>query len=121
MNHQEDINVRMKSQRRTLKIYHYEDVHVDAKCLGDSSLEILEQPNACERQRRKLVAAAPKRAPLQQRVRPLQGYAGWQGVWISLQCLLDEPKAASQATVPRYNALSTLQTCYSSLGLGLKE
>ena len=44
MNHQEDMNVRMKSQRRILKIPHYEDVHVDAKCLGDSSLEILDDP-----------------------------------------------------------------------------
>ena len=99
INQQKDKHVREKPQKRTLKIHH--GVHVDANCLGDCSFETSEQSDACERRRRKAVAAAPKRAPLQQKVRPLQGFAGRQGLCISPKCLLDEPKAESQAILPK--------------------
>ena len=99
MNKQEENNMRTKSQRRTLKIHQNDGIRINAKCLGDISLEIFEQSDACEGRRIKLVAATPKRSLLQQSARP--GYAGWQGLYILLQCFPDEPKAASQAIVPR--------------------
>lgn len=89
---QGDKYIRKKPRRRTIWVPSddttiltiHPGIQSDARSLNDSLFTVANQPHARERRRRKPLAAAPKRAPLQTALKSLQETEGQQGSYISM-------------------------------------